>query len=556
MKQSIIISAIQQSTDLNSLKTIHAHFIKSSHFLLPRNILITTNLISQYISLNSISHAFTLFSSTRSPDTYLYNLIITASLHNNEHHRCLNLYSNLLKLFPNEIRPDNFTFPLVIKACGSLQDFKLGTKVHGHVVVNGFASDSFVANSLMSMYGKVKRVDIARRVFDKMTDRNVVSWSSIIGVYANNGCHQEGVLLFWRMLDERIKPNRGVVMNVMACVTKEKEADRIWRVIHGVGLSSDRSVQNAVMLMYARRGRIDAAKRFFDGFMNKDLVLWASMIEAYCKANMPFEALQLFKRMRLKGCVPDYVTLLNVVRSCSVMLSLHHARTIHGTITCGGHGDSCLKNHIALNTALVDMYVKCGSLTCARKVFDRMLDKNVITWSTMISGYGMHGDGGAALLLFYQMKASSIKPDHILFVSVLSACSHSGFVDEGQQLFNAMVRDFGITPMTEHYACMVDLLGRSGKLNEALDFIQKMPVKPDAGVWGALLGACRIHSNVKMAKMAAESLFNLDSENPGRYVILSNVYASSGKIKEADRIRALMKSRGVRKQAGHTLIEI
>ncbi|KAL5860844.1 hypothetical protein ACOSQ4_002140 [Xanthoceras sorbifolium] len=540
-----IITLIKQCQTLQSLKTIHASILRSHHH---HDLFFVTNLISQYASLGSVSIAFSLFSAvSHFSDLFLWNVMIRAFVDNHHFDRSLQLYAQMRRL---GIQPDNFTFPFVFKACANLRDVEFGVRVHKDVVDLGYQSDVFVGNSLIAMYGKCGRVELSRRVFDKMPGRNVVTWSSMTGAYSQNGCYEEGLLLFKRMLDERIRPNRVFVLNAMACVRGEGEADDICRVVVDNGLDLDQSLKNAAMLMYARCGRMDTARKFFDGIVNKDLVSWTSMIEAYAQADSSFEAFELFRQMILQGVLPDHVTFLCVIRACSSLASFRQARMVHGIIIRGFH-----ENQLTLDTAVVDLYVKCGSLVYARKVFDRMRGKNVISWSTMISGYGMHGHGRESLSLFDQMKAS-MKPDHITFVSVLSACSHAGLIDEGWDCFNSMLRDFGVTPKSEHYACMVDMLGRAGKLSKAQEFIERMPIRPDAGVWGALLGACRIHSNVELGEMAAKSLFDLDAENPGRYVILSNIYASSGKRAEADRIRALMKRRGVRKVAGHTIIEI
>ncbi|XP_028795577.1 pentatricopeptide repeat-containing protein At1g06140, mitochondrial-like [Neltuma alba] len=272
------------------------------------------------------------------------------------------------------------------------------------------------------------------------------------------------------------------------------------------------------------------------------------MIESYAQADMPLEALGLFREMILLKIHPDLVTLLAVVCTCSHLASFLQARFIHGFVI-----RNHFQNQVSLETSIVDLYVKCGNLAYARRVFDQMQEKNAISWSTMISGYGIHGHAREALDLFDQTKVLQ-QPDHITFVSVLSACSHGGLIQEGWEHFNSMSRDFGIRPGSEHHACMVDLLGRAGRLCEAYDFIQKMPIKPGAAVWGALLGACRIHSNVEMAELAAKHILELDSDNSGRYVLLSNIYTSCGKRLEADKVRAQMKQRRVRKIAGHTTI--
>ncbi|TYJ08381.1 hypothetical protein E1A91_A11G070700v1 [Gossypium mustelinum] len=466
---------------------------------------------------------------------------------NAHYHRTFLLYTRMPYL---HIAPDNFTFPFLLKACASLRILNLGSQLHAHAFVYGYSSHVFVANSLISMYAKCGLFPVSERVFDKMPQRSIVSWSAMIGACLQCGFHEQGLLLFTRMLDQGIKPNRASILNATACVRRENAAHHMHRVIMDNVLDNDHSVQNATMLMFARCGRIDLARSLFDGFTYKDLVCWASMIDAYARADLPLEALLLFNQMRLQCVLPDSITLLAVIQACSILASLHLARTLHAVII------RCfLECQLELDTAVLDLYMKCGSLTYARKVFDNMKGRNIISWSTMLSGYGMHGHGKEALHLFDQMKAL-IKPDHVTFVSILSACSHAGLINEGWECFDSMVRDFGVTPTSEHYACMVDLLGRAGQLNQALEFIEKMPVRPEAGVWGALLGACRIHSNVELAEIAAKSLLNLDAENPGRYVLLSNIYASLGKRREAYRIRNLMKSRGVKKKVGWTSIEI
>ncbi|KAL5566732.1 hypothetical protein UlMin_029896 [Ulmus minor] len=495
------------------------------------NLFFSTNLIAHYASLGFTSHAYTLFSSSNSTDVFLWNVMIRGFVDQGFYDRALLLYSQMLEL---GIHPNNFTFPFAIKACGYLCDFDYGTKLHGLALVCGYDGFVFVGNSLIAMYGKCGKVDGARKVFDEMPEKNVDSWSSIIGAYSQNGYYQEGRRLFGQMLDGGTRPNRVAILRVMVCVYREDDADKICKIVIGNGLDFDLTIQNAAMQMYARCGRIDIARSYFDTMSSTDLFSWASMIEAYVQVDLPLEALRLFKQMILQRVRPNLVALLSVIQACSSLASFKQARFVHG---------------------LFDLYVKCGSLISARKVFDKMPERNIISWSSMISGYGIHGRGIEALKLFDQMKVY-IKPDHIAFLSVLSACSHAGLVKEGWEIFNSMSWDFQLIPRQEHYACMIDLLGRSGRLNEVTDFIEKMPMKPDASVWGALLGACRIHSNTELAEVAAKHLFELDAENSGRYILMSNIYASSGKRKDADQIRELMRQRGVRKVAGHTIIEI
>ncbi|KAI9073307.1 hypothetical protein K1719_044742 [Acacia pycnantha] len=499
------ISMIKQSKTIKSLKCVHACMFRFHLFF---NRFFSTNLIAHYLSLGSISLASTLFSlasRSSSPDVFLWNVMIRGFLDNSFYHRSLELYTQMRRQF--SLQPDNFTFPFVLKACYCLQDYRFGISVHADLVQLGYDSDVTVGNSLLSFYAKCGHHDIARHVFDNLLDRNVVSWSSMIGAYAQNGCYDQGKLLFSQMLDDGIVPNRASILNTMACVDTEKEADLVWRVVMDNGLDLERLIQNAAMRMYVRCGRMDVARAFFDGIIDKDLVSWTSMIESYAQADMPLEALGLFREMILLKIHPDFVTLLAVVCACSHLASFQQARFVHGFII-----RNFFQNQVSLETSVVALYVKCGNLAYARKVFDQMQEKNAISWSTMISGYGIYGHAREALDLFDQMKALR-QPDHITFVSVLSACSHGGLIQEGWELFNSMSRDFGIRPCSEHYACIVDLLGRAGRLCEAHDFIQKMPIKPGAAVWGALLGACRIHSNVEMAELAAKYILELDYNN-------------------------------------------
>ncbi|KAK3421257.1 hypothetical protein EUGRSUZ_G01917 [Eucalyptus grandis] len=530
---------------LASLKAVHAAVLRAHLHL---NLTFLTHLVARYASLGSLPHARALFAlSAEPPDVFLWNVVVRGCVDGLRFRPALGLYA---RMRGQGIGPDNFTYPFVLKACGCLGDVKSGALVHHDALRSGYGSDVFVGNSLVAMYGKCGRVEVARQVFDRMPERNVISWSSMIGACARNGCYEDGLRLFWEMLDGGVRPNRGAAVDAMACVHREAEADVVCGVVKDNGLDSDLSVLHAAMVMYARCGRIDVARALFDGIHEKDLVCWSSMIEAYAKADMPLKALDLFRELLCLCIYPDAITLLSVLRACLELGSFLQACTVHAMII-----RRFFESHVELNTCMVDLYAKCGNLEHARKFFDRMPEKNLISWSAMISGYAMHGHGREVLHLFDQMKFS-VKPDHIVFVSVLSACSHSGLLNEGWECFESMSRDFGVTPIHEHYACMVDLLGRAGHLDEAVDFIEKMPIEPDAGVWGALLGACRIHRDVERAEKAAKFLFELDPENSGRYAVFSNIYASLGNKEEADQIRDLMKRREVRKLSGHSIIEI
>ncbi|KAK8930729.1 putative pentatricopeptide repeat-containing protein [Platanthera zijinensis] len=499
----------------------------------------------------SVSDARSLLSSSLPPsDSSTWNAAIRSLADVGDHAGVLSLYLRMSSPSSPAL-PDKFTFPPVLKSCAHLGNLNDGARVHHRATELGFATDLFVSNSLISMYGRCGDLNSAQKVFDAMLERNVVTWSAMIGAFADNDRHEEALSLF-RCMIERIRPNRPTFLRVMPCVQRSEDADDLCKLIARMGLDSDIVVQNAMIVMYSRCGRVGFSRKLFDGIANKDLVSWSSMIEAYAQADMFAKALNLWKDMMLNGVIPDHVNVLGLIRACSnsTMASVRHAQFVHAYVI-----RSFYQRNVMVMTALVDLYVKRGRLRTARVVFDGMLERSLITWSTMISGYGMHGCGNEAIQLFDRMNRC-LRPDHIVFVSVLSACSHAGLIEEGRQCFNSMTSEFGITPRPEHYACMVDLLGRAGKLKEAQQFIERMPIEPNASVWGSLLGACRIHPDIEIAELAAKSLFELDSKNSGRYILLSNVYTSLGMIEEANSIRALMKRRGVKKTAGFTVIEV
>lgn len=478
-----------------------------------------------------------------------WNLAIRRAADTGAPARVLELYR---RMRAENVPPDGHTLPPVIKACAQLRDLSAGTELHRDAAQLGVLPNLIVSNSLISMYSKCGCFDLSNKVFDEMRERNVVSWSSMIGACAQHGRPTMALFLFKKMILERIRPNRPTFLNLMPCVSQVEDADELFRFIVEECLDSDLFIKNAAVLMYSRCGRIGIARRLFDGIENKDLFSWSAMIEAFTNADMFDETLKVLRQMMAQCVDPDYVTVLGIIGACSksTLSSLRQAKFIHRFVV-----RHSFEQNLMVGTSLIDMYVKRGSLESARRVFDQMQERNLITWSTMISGYGMHGKGEDALELFHHMK-HFFRPDHIVFVSVLSACSHAGLIEEGWQCFNSMTREFGIVPRAEHYACMVDLLGRAGKLKEAREFIEQMPIKPDSSVWGSLLGACRIHPNVELAGLAARSLFELDCKNPGRYICLSNIYTSLGKIDEANQIRNLMRRRGVKKTDGYSVIEV
>ncbi|KAF8655124.1 hypothetical protein HU200_061260 [Digitaria exilis] len=321
-----------------------------------------------------------------------------------------------------------------------------------------------------------------------------------------------------------------------------------------IGLDEHAGVANTMLDAYAKGGgrELGTARKLFD-MMERDAVSWNTMIALYAQSGLSAEALRLYDKMLNVGggvrC--NAVTLSSVLLACAHAGAIQTGKRIHNQVVRMG-----LEENVYVGTSVVDMYSKCGRVEMARRAFQRIKEKNVLSWSAMISGYGMHGYGQEALDVFSEMRRSGLKPNYITFISVLAACSHAGLLNEGRHWYNAMRKEFGIEPGVEHYGCMVDLLGRAGCLDEAYGLIKEMKVKPDAAMWGSLLGACRIHKNVELAGIVANRLFELDATNCGYYVLLSNIYAEVGMWKDAERLRVLVKTRGLEKPPGYSSVEL
>ncbi|RZC59478.1 hypothetical protein C5167_006784 [Papaver somniferum] len=283
----------------------------------------------------------------------------------------------------------------------------------------------------------------------------------------------------------------------------------------------------------------------------RNVVSWTAMIMGYVKQKKYSEGLALFHRMQIEGVEINEFTLVNVLSACAHLGAFEMGKWVHGYIH---------KNGVFLNptlaTALIDMYMKCGYVDKASQVFDKLTERSVSTWNSIIGGLAMHGYGESALERFKKMLRTGKKPDHITFIGVLSACTHSGMVEKGQEHFNSMTRDFEIEPHIKHYGCLVDLLGRAGYLEEAYEIMKNMPIKRNGVLWGTLLNACSAHGDVELAEIAMERLIELEPFNDGNYVIMSNLYASKGQWEEVIKMRRFMKDRGILKTPGCSWIEV
>ncbi|KVI07747.1 pentatricopeptide repeat-containing protein At1g20230 [Cynara cardunculus var. scolymus] len=453
--------------------------------------------------------------------------------------------------------------------------------------------DVVSCSALVSGYARQGYVSEAKMVFGRMgelgIEPNLVSWNGMVAGFNQSGHHLEAVMMFQKMYFFGFKPDGTTISSVLPAVG-DLEDLLVGVQIHGCaikqGLGSDKCIVSALIDMYgkfactmemsqvfdemphtdlgaynalvsgfARNGLTDEAleafKQLKDQGLELNVVSWTSIIACCSQHGKDVEALELFREMQDSGVKPNAVTIPCLLPACGNIAALMHGKAAHGFSIRKG-----IMDDVYVGSALIDMYANCGRIRSARLCFDRMPVRNIVCWNTIMGGYAMHGNVNEVIEIFQLMQKSEQKPDLITFTSLLSACSHSGLTEEGQRYFDSMTKEHGIKPRVEHYACLVTLLGRAGKLKEAYSTIKQMPFEPDACVWGALLSSCRVHHNLTLAEVAAHKLFELEPNNPGNYVLLSNIYASKGLWKEVDRVRDLMKSMGMRKNPGCSWIEI
>ncbi|KAJ8641146.1 hypothetical protein MRB53_017840 [Persea americana] len=401
-------------------------------------------------------------------------------------------------------------------------------------------------NTIVTALAQEGRIDDARRVFDAMPMRDVISWTAMVAGLSQNGRIDEARELFDRM------PERNVV-SWNAMITGYMQNLRLDEALYLFERMQERDLPtwNTMITGFIQNGDLRRARKLFNEMREKNVVTWTSLITGYVQDGQSEEAMKIFSKMQWEGVKPNQGTFVSVLSACSSLAGLSEGKQIHQIIS-----KTIFQSNAFVESALISMYSKCGEIGTAREVFDQSVQKDTVSWNGIIAAYAHHGDGREAIHLFEEMQENWFEPDDVTYVGVLSACSHSGLVDEGLRYFDALVRHGSIKVREDHYACLVDLCGRAGRLEEAVKFIERLKTRPSACVWGALLGGCSVHGNVRIGKIAAKRLLEVEPDNAGTYMLLSNIYASVGRWKEAAKVRLKMKDKGLKKQPGCSWIEV
>ncbi|KAG7951826.1 hypothetical protein I3843_12G028000 [Carya illinoinensis] len=517
------------------------------------DVFVAASLVHMYSRFGFLGVAGKLFNNMPVRDMGSWNAMISGFCQNGNAAEALDLLDEMRL---EGVKMDPVTVVSILPVCALSDDILVGILVHLYSIKHGLESDVFVSNALINMYAKFGNLGHAQRVFDQMEVRDLVSWNSIIAAYEQNEDPITALGLFKEMQLVRIQPDLLTAVS-LASIVAQLSDHRNSQSVHGFvarrgWLMEDVIIGNAVADMYAKSGSVDSARRVFEGLPVKDVISWNTLITCYAQNGLASEAIEFYHMMVAHiEIIPNQGTWVSILPAYSHVGALQQGMKIHGRVI-----KNCLYLDVFVGTCLIDMYGKCGRLDDAMSLFYQVPRKSSVPWNAIISCHGIHGHGEKALKLFKEMMDDGVKPDHVTFVSLLAACSHSGLVDEGQWCFNVMQEKYGIKPSLKHYGSMVDLLGRAGRLDLAYNLIQNMPIQPDASVWGALLGACRIHGNFELGSIASDRLFEVDSENVGYYVLLSNIYANVGKWEGVNKVRSLARERGLKKTPGWSSIEV
>lgn len=567
-----MLTLLQNCKTTREFKQIHLQVlmngVRCSGFVLPK--LIT--LASEVVSLDYAVH---ILGNSRYPNVISYNSLIKCFI-GKTRKGALSIYD---RMKASTIAPNSFTFTFLLRCFEPFEALGDGRVVHGDIVKLGFVSSVFVQNTLLDFYAKCgKNLDLARRVFGEMPERDIVSWNSMIGAYFAHGETESAVGMFDSMSERNIVTWNSVISGLSKAQNME-----LARTIFDSMPERNEVSWNCMISGYIRLGDIESAQCIFNQMSARTVVSWTAMISGYTMIGnlesawnifyqMPVKntvswnamitgyvhnhefdrALYVFHQMLIDGkCRPDETTLVTILSACSHLGSLEHGKWIDSYIK-----RKKLDLSIPLGNALMDIFAKCGDVENAKAVFDKMEKKCVITWTTMISGLAVNGQCKEALGFFDRMCVEGIKPDDVIFIVVLSACTHGGLVEEGKMVFDQMVQKFDIVPRIEHYGCMVDLLGRSGRLEEALRFIEDMHLEPNAVIWATLLGSCKIHVEGDMLEFVTRKIMELEPSNPSYLTLISNVSASMGQWKDALISRVAMRQQGMEKVPGCSSIQV
>ncbi|KAK1409489.1 hypothetical protein QVD17_36015 [Tagetes erecta] len=535
------LSAAGETKDLAKGKMIH-ECVKKNKF--DSDICVATPLITMYAKCGEVKKAQDLFHNLSGKDMVAWSAVIAAFAQSGYYEEAISLFCDMQ--FAG-CKPSMVTIVGVLPACAELCFKRLGKSVHCYSIKYDMVNDVSLETSLVAMYAKFDDFKSAMTVFDRMVHKEVVAWNALINRYAQIGEANLAMKMFCRLQLTDVNPEPGTMVGVVSASAHLADLN-LGTSIHGLvvkyGFELDCHVNNALIDMYSKSRSLSSAERLFSLTKSQDQVLWNVMIAAYMRNGYAQESIYTFQQMKSEGFRPSLVTFVSTLPAVAHLAAIKEGTSMHAAIFRMG-----FISHTIILNGLIDMYSKCGRVDLSERVFNETKDKDTVTWNVMLAGYALNSVD-RAFGFFSRMQDNLVEIDPVSFLSLLSACRHAGLVKEGKHVFKLMKEKHNIEPKLEHYACMVDLLGRAGLFDETMGLIESMQMEPDGGVWGSLLGACQMHGNVKLAELALDNLVKLEPRNQAHYVVLSSIYAQSGRWADARSLRLKMTESGVNKTPG------
>ncbi|CAN8235539.1 unnamed protein product [Cochlearia groenlandica] len=530
--------------------TLHLHMSTYYNKYYSQDMFLSNHLITMYAKCGSIVYARKVFDEMSERNVVSWTALITGYAQAGDEREGFCLFSDMLA----HCCPNEFALSSVLTSCG----YKPGKQVHVLALKLGLHCSVYVSNALMSMYGRCRAAYEAWNVFVAMEFKNLVTWNSMIAAFQSCNLGKQSVGVFSKMHGDGVGFDRATLLNICSSMYKSsdlvpEEVSKCCLQVHSLSVKSgfvtQTEVATALVKVYSEvLGEFNECYKLFTEMSHcKDIVAWTGIITAFAVYD-PEKAIRLFGELCQENLNPDWYTFSSVLKACAGLVTARHALTIHAQVIKGGFGADTV-----LNNSLIHAYAKCGSLGLCRRVFDEMDSRDVVSWNSILKAYSLHGQVDSILLIFQQM---DVKPDSATFVALLSACSHAGRVEEGMRIFRSMFEKPESLPQLNHYACVIDMLGRAERFAEAEDVIKQMPMEPDGVIWSAILGSCRKHGNTQLGKLAAEKLRNLEPTNSSSYIQMSNIYSAEGSFNEADKSRKEMETWRVRKEPGLSWTEI
>ena len=544
-----VLGLLSGVLELVHLQCLHACVIR---YGFGSDLALANSLLNVYCKCGRVEDAHVLFELMEERDVISWNSLVSGYAQVGNIREVMQI---LIRMKTNGIEPDEQTFVPFVSTAAMQNELRLGKLIHGHILRAGLDLNSNIETSLIGMYLKCRNVSSAFRIFEGlMHNKDVFTWSAMISGLVQNDCADMAIAIFQRMVKSKVMPSTATISSVLAACAELGSFSQ-GASVHGYILRQriklDVPSQNSLVTMYAKCGHLEQSCSVFDRMSCRDRVSWNAIVSGHAQNGHLCKALLLFNEMRETLQRPDSITFVSLLQACAAIGALHQGKWIHSFVT-----RSCLGPCISIDTALVDMYSKCGDLGSAQKCFNRMPQQDLVSWSSIIAGYGSHGKGETALKMYNEFLLSGIRPNHVIYLLILSACSHNGLVSQGLSLFHSMTKDWGIEPRLQHRACVVDLLSRAGRVEEAYDFYKRTFLEPSMDVLGMILDACRKTGNVEVGDIVGREIVKLNPENAENYVQLSHSYASMKKWDGVGEVWNQMKSLHLKKQPGWSFIEL